>query len=78
MIIVRIFPLHGMTVISYLSQSSKASQRSALMLEGVNLAHFGMPIVTLQPEEISMLLKVMKHIHEHVSDESLCICGCAA
>ncbi len=78
MIILSLFPFYGMTVISYLGSSCKSVKPQALILVGVNLAHFGMPITTLEPENIVMLLKVMKKPALVACAKSLYSYGCAA
>ena len=60
MIILSLFPFYGMTAISYLGSSCQSVEPQPLILVAVNLAHFGMQITTLEPENIVMLLKVMK------------------
>ena len=78
MIILSLFPFYGMTAISYLGSLCQSVEPQPLILVAVNLADFGMPITTLEPENIIMLLKVIKKSPLVVSAKSVDRYGCAA
>lgn len=78
MIVLSLFPFYGMTAISYLGSLYQSVEPQPLILVAVNLAHFGMSITTLEPENIVMLLKVIKRPPLVTSAKSVDSYGCAA
>lgn len=78
MIILSLFPFYGMTAISYLGSLCQSVEPQPLILVAVNLAHFGMPITTLGPGNIVMLLKVIMQSPLVASAKCLDSYGCAA
>ena len=78
MIILSLFPFYGMTAISYLGSSCQSVKPQPLISVAVNLARFGMPITTLGPENIVMLLKVIMKSPLVASAKCLDSYGCVA